>query len=168
MGLIHVMISLVPDKYRWVSTLAGMKGSMDTGLNEIRQVAEYSGPDQVTRMYKAQATFFLAFITLNLRKDKKDALVYLDYLKNQSPGDPPLKSPLLIYGRASILMKNGFNDEALEVLQERSSLPQTFRFCFLDYLEGMARLNKLDTKAASSFEQFISGFRGQYYIRSAY
>ena len=167
LGVVHVMVSLVPDNYRWVSNLIGLDGSMELGMNEIRQVALYSGDDKIIRMYKTQASFFLAFLTLNLQKNKKDALPFLELFKNQSLLDTPSKSPLLIYARAAILMKNGMNDEALTVLQERGSLAPSFHFFYLDYLEGMARLNKLDYTAASYFERFISGFRGQNYIRSS-
>lgn len=167
LGVMHVMISLVPDKYRWVSTLAGLHGSMDLGMRELRQVAEYRGPDPVTRMYKTQATFFLAFLTLNIQKNKREALPFLGMLKEQSQASPRQESPLLIYAGATILMRNGFNDEALALLQERHVL-RTYPFYYLDYLEGMARLNKLDMKAAAIFEQFIANFRGQYYIHSAY
>jgi tetratricopeptide (TPR) repeat protein len=141
---------------------------MEQGLSEIRQVASYNGPDKTTLLFKPQATFFLAFLTLNLQKNKMDALPVLDLVKNQ-PGDKQLwNSPLIIFARASILMKNGLNDQALAVLCQRNNLSQTFTFYYLDYLEGVARLNKLDDSCAIFFERFIAGFRGQNYIRSAY
>jgi tetratricopeptide (TPR) repeat protein len=168
MGVIHVMVSLVPDNYKWVGSLIGLNGSLEEGLSEIRQVAEYSGPDKITRIYKPQAAFFLAFLVLNLQKNRRDALPMLELFKNQMPDHEQLKGPLLIYVKATILMKNGFNDEALSVLHERASMSQTFSFCYLDYLEGMARLDKLDFIATVYFERFIAGFRGRNYIRAAY
>ncbi|MEI7743276.1 MAG: hypothetical protein WCK58_05950, partial [Chloroflexota bacterium] len=35
MGVIHVMVSLVPDRYKWVSSLIGLHGSMELGVSEI-------------------------------------------------------------------------------------------------------------------------------------
>ncbi|MCX6305997.1 MAG: hypothetical protein NT040_13630 [Bacteroidetes bacterium] len=168
LGVVHVMVSLVPDNYRWISTMAGLSGSMELGLSEIRQVAEYDGPDKITRMYQPQATFFLAFLALNLQKNKKDALQVLELFNNAQPDDPQWKSPLLVFARVTILMKNGYNDEALAILQQRAPAPQTFNFYYLDYLEGMAKLNKLDYSASACFDRFIANFRGQNYIRSAF
>jgi tetratricopeptide (TPR) repeat protein len=168
LGVVHVMVSLVPDNYKWVSALIGLNGSMELGLSEIRQVAEYSGSDKITRMYKPQASFFLAFLVSNLQKNKKDAMPLLKLLNNQTVDGHQLRSPLLIYAGASILMKNGFNDQALAMLDEGKSLQQTFNFCYLDYLEGIARLNKLDYSASLCFDRFIASFRGRNYIRSAY
>ncbi len=167
MGVLHVMVSLVPDKYRWVSSLVGLSGSMELGLKEIRQVAGYTGTDHITRMYRQEAAFFLAFLALNVQRNKSQAMQVLGLIKDQ-PGDfPQSQSPLMIFARATVLMKNGFNEEALSVLQERPSDAQTFSFCYLDYLEGVARLNKLDNNASGFFDKFISGFRGRNYIRSA-
>ena len=83
-GVVHVMVSLVPDNYKWVSSLIGLDGSMELGMREIRQVALYSGPDEIIRMYKPQASFLLAFLTLNLQKNKKDALNLLELFNNPS------------------------------------------------------------------------------------
>lgn len=166
-GVIHVMVSLVPDRYKWVTSIVGFDGSMESGISEIRQVAGYSGPDEITTLYKTQAAFFLAFCTLNLQGNKNDALALLPLLRGFSPGGLKPGSPLLIYARAIILMRNGLNDEALKVLQERQSLSPSYPFCFLDYLEGMSRLNKLDQAASVCFERFIAGFRGQNYLKSA-
>jgi len=168
MGVVHVMLSLIPDNYKWISNLIGLDGSLELGLREIRKVAEYDGPDKITRLYKPQATFFLAFLTLNLQRDKKDAMRVLEMNEKHSPDDQVWKSPLLIFARAVILMKNGYNDEALTVLNDRTSHSQTFTFHYLDYLEGIARLHKLDYSASVSFERFITNFRGRNYIRSAY
>ncbi len=167
LGVVHVITGLVPDNYKWVSNLIGLDGSAELGLREIRQIATYSGNDKITRMYKTQAAFFLAFLTLNIQKEKKEALSVLDLFKDKPDEDQMFKSPLLIFVRANILMKNGFNDEALMVLRERLSLSQTFPFYYLDYLEGMARLNKLDFTAAACFKRFLDSFRGRNYIRSA-
>jgi tetratricopeptide (TPR) repeat protein len=167
MGVVHVIASLVPDNYKWVGSLVGLDGSMELGLSEISQVAFYSGPDKIIRMYKTQASFFLAFLTLNLQKNKKEALPFLSLLTPESFDDHQSTSPLLIYTRATILMKNGLNDEALTVLQGRSYDEQAFRFYFLDYLEGMARLNKLDNGACVNFERFLEGFHGSNYKQAA-
>jgi tetratricopeptide (TPR) repeat protein len=167
MGVVHAMVSLVPENYKWMSNIMGLEGSLTSGLNEIRQVVMYSGTDRITMMYKPQATFFLAFLVVNLQKNKKEALPILELFRNPSPDKHQALSPLLIFARATILMKNGLNDEALSALNERLPLSQSLHFYYLDYLEGMARLNKLDYSASICFERFLGGFKGQNYISSA-
>ncbi len=167
LGVIQVMASLIPDNYKWIGSLIGLQGSMSLGMSEIRQVAEYSGNDEITKMYKPQASFFLVFLTLNLQKNKKDALTLLPLFNMETARNQQLKSPLMIFARATVLMKNGQNDEALAVLRERFTVSNTFPFPYLDYLEGIARLNRLDDSASFYFEHFLAGFHGRNYIRSA-
>ena len=168
LGLVHVVVGIVPDNYKWVTKLMGVDGSVDKGIGEIMQAAGYSGADNTTRLYKTEALFYLAFLQANLQKNKKDALPLVNILRNQHDDNLSVKSPLLIFASASVLMKNGYNDEALAFLQERNLLTQCYPFHYLDFLEGMARLNKLDLTASVYFEKFTRNFRGQNYIRSAY
>ena len=168
LGVVHVVAGLIPENYRWVASLMGVDGSIETGLNEIRQVAEYTGSDNITLLYKPESMFFLAFMAANLQKNKKEALPVLRFLNSQENDMHLPASPLLIFAKATILMKNGQNDAALSTLRQRALLPPHFPFHYLDFLEGMARLNKLDYSAARYFEQFTVNFKGQNYIRSAW
>ena len=168
LGIVHVIVGIIPENYKWVANLMGVDGSIDIGLTEIRKVAEYSGSDKITLLYKSEAAFYLAFLAANLQKNKKDALPVIQMIDNQTNDIPSLKSPLLIFAKATILMKNGHNDEALAQLQERKFLTQRYPFYYLDYLEGLSRLNKLDYSASVYFEQFTGSFKGQNYISSAF
>ena len=168
LGLVHVIAGIVPDNYKWVIAMMGVDGSLDQGLSDIKQVIDYSGTDKIVILFKPEASFYLAFLTVNLQKDKKEALALLPILLDQINDDPLAKSPLLLFARSTILMKNGHNDEALTVLQERVALTQCYPFYYLDYMEGIARLNRLDYTANLCFENFLRHFRGQNYIRSSY
>ncbi|MEI7499104.1 MAG: tetratricopeptide repeat protein [Bacteroidota bacterium] len=168
LGVVHVIVGIIPDNYKWVANLMGLDGSLDQGLGEIRQVAEYSGTDNIVSLYRPEALFFLAFLTTNLQENQKEAISLLPKLNIPTNDDHFFKSPLLIFASATILMKNGHNDEALLALNERTELTQRYPFFYLDYLEGIARLGRLDFYGSDCFERFLKNFRGQNYIRSAY
>ncbi|MEI6433726.1 MAG: tetratricopeptide repeat protein [Bacteroidota bacterium] len=166
LGIVHVTFGVIPENYRWISSILGLKGSMDQGIDEIRQIAMYSGADKLVLLYKPEAAFCLAFITLNLQQNKNEARTVLKIL-NCLDTNYIEHSPLLIYARASILMKTGLNDDALKVLQQRSELHDRFPFLYLDYLEGIARLNQLDFSASDYFETFLNSYKGHNYSMSA-
>ncbi len=168
LGVVRVVLGLVPDEYKWITSLIGLEGSVAEGIGSIREAAGYAGSDPVARLYRPQAAFYLAFLTVNLQKNKEDALGIPALKEPAAPEEVPLESPLMIYARATILMRNGLNDRALEVLRERHRQKTEFPFRYLDYLEGAALLNKLDPGAAAWFGRFVSSFRGVSYIRSAY
>ena len=43
-----------------------------------------------------------------------------------------------------------------------------YPFYYLDYLEGLCHLNRLDTNAGNYFTRFTTNFKGKSYIKSAY
>ncbi|MCK9424112.1 MAG: hypothetical protein M0Q38_16120 [Bacteroidales bacterium] len=167
LGIIHIMIGFIPDNYKWIKDILGMDGSIDQGMDEFRQVVAYSGPDKSIILLKIEASFYLAMMSANLQRNKLDAKTMLNELEKQASEEQLQLSPLIIYVASNILIKNGSNDEALEILQSRSSCENNYPFYYLDYLEGLARLNRLDLSAEGFIRRFVGNFRGQNYIRSA-
>jgi tetratricopeptide (TPR) repeat protein len=166
LGVIHVTLGLIPENYKWLTDLLGIRGSVEEGVREISEVALYTGPDTLTALYKQESAFYLAFITLNLQQNRAGVgavLKILDSVENDSVEH----GLLLIYARASILMKTGENEKALKILQQRKRFSNMLPFYYLDYLEGVAKLNKLDLNAADNFEHFLSNFKGHNYVKSA-
>ncbi|MCK9220095.1 MAG: tetratricopeptide repeat protein [Bacteroidales bacterium] len=168
LGLVHVIIGIIPEKYQWIKNLMGVNGSVDQGFKEIHQVAGYQGSDPQIQLFKPEATFYLALLAANLQKNQKEALPILELLERQSSGNQLDQSPLLIFAQATILLKNGRNDQVLKILQHRNEEKNKFPFCYLDFLEGVARLNSLDVNAALCFQRYVHQFKGQNYLRSAY
>ncbi|MCX6283249.1 MAG: hypothetical protein NTW31_03290, partial [Bacteroidetes bacterium] len=164
LGIAHFLGGLVPDSYKWLANLMGISGSVSQGLGELKSVANYSGNDVIFNQFKPQALLYMAMASINLGKDKGEALKVVElFSKNNSS-----QSPLIIFARASILMKNGMNEKALEILRQRPHEPGSFPFYFLDFMEGNARLNSLDTTALTNYYYFLGHFRGLHYIKSAW
>jgi len=168
LGIVHVMAGIVPDNYKWITRLMGVEGSLEKGLHELQEVAEYDGQDKTVKVFRSEAVFFMSIIIANLQKDKGEALHTIAIFNAEPANEILLRSPLIIYARATILMKNGRNDEALQILQERKTNDQTYPFFYLDYLEGLARLNCLDLSADEYFKRYIHYFSGLNYIKAAY
>jgi len=162
------MAGIVPDNYKWITRLMGVEGSLEKGLHELQEVAEYDGQDKTVKVFRSEAVFFMSIIIANLQKHKGEALHTIAIFNAEPANEILLRSPLIIYARATILMKNGRNDEALQILQERKTNDQTYPFFYLDYLEGLARLNCLDLSADEYFKRYIHYFSGLNYIKAAY
>ncbi|MCK4360489.1 MAG: hypothetical protein KAV70_01990, partial [Bacteroidales bacterium] len=110
-----------------------------------------------------ESLFFLSFIELNLKSNKKEALKLMDRFKNYDSDNL-----LICFSKASILKRTGNNDKAIEVLLSRPETNEYFPFFYLDYLTGLAKLNRLDNDACIYFFNYIQNFKGSNYIKSAY
>ncbi|MEI8005343.1 MAG: hypothetical protein WCI48_03985 [Bacteroidota bacterium] len=164
LGITHVIGGIVPDSYKWIANLMGVDGSVSQGLRELRSVADYNGPDVLYSQYRPQALLYLAMVSTNLTKNKSEALKIFEIFQQNNKQ----QSPLITFARANILMKNGLNEQALDLLRQRTRDAYSFSFYYLDFMEGMARMNKLDTSAMSHFLYFTDHFRGINYVQSAW
>ena len=164
LGITHILGGVVPDNYKWISNLMGVDGTITQGLKELKNVADYSGNDANYKLFKPEALFYLALVSANLVKDKSEALKIAGLFERNNKS----QSPLLIFASAGIMMKNGMNEQALELLKQRPADAASYPFYYLDFMEGIARLNSLDTSAMADFRNFLSEFRGINYIKSAW
>ena len=164
LGITHFLAGLVPDSYRWIASLLGFTGSVSEGLKELKAVAAYSGSDPVYNQFKPQAVLYLAMVSVNLGKDKTEALKVVDMFA----GGNTVQSPLIIFAVSNIMMKNGMNERALRLLTQRPRDAASFPFYFLDFMEGNARMNSLDTLSLTNYYYFLSHFKGEHYVKSAW
>jgi tetratricopeptide (TPR) repeat protein len=168
LAIIHTISGLVPDQYKWLSNLLGFDGSVEQGTAEFMRITNYSGDDGVFKMFQPEILFYLTFITVNLRKDKSEALRVLNLYNQSADSIEYRKNPLMVFSMTSILLKNGFNDKAIALLSGHPNTPDRFPIHYLDYMMGLAMLNRLDPEAGSYFSGFINSFHGLTYIKSAY
>lgn len=168
LGILHIIIGLVPEKYQWLVNFTGFEGSVTEGVSELWHVLNYEGDNPVFALYKPEVCFYLAFVDANLLNNKKESLSLIQRFDSDTILRTYNQSPLIIYAKSSIYMKNGKNNEVINLLNDYHAPPNTYPFAFLSYLEGLARLNSLDPSAVTFFERFVREFTGINYIKAGY
>jgi tetratricopeptide (TPR) repeat protein len=76
-------------------------------------------------------------------------------------------SLLKTYLQALVCSKNGHNDEAISILNNRPAGPEYQSFPYLEFLLGSAKLNKLDYSSGQNFGRFLQLNKGANYIKDA-
>ena len=165
LGMMHTLIGTVPDNYNWVKKLVGVEGTIDQGVNEILKVLNASVTQKEYSHYKAECLFYLSFIQINLTSNRQKALDYIKLIESDSSS---LRNPLAIYAISRIYSDNGLNDKAIELLLSRPMGDEYFPFYFLDYLTGIAKLNRLDSDAYKYLFKYAINFKGINYIKDSY
>ncbi|MFH1296647.1 MAG: tetratricopeptide repeat protein [Bacteroidota bacterium] len=168
LGILHIIVGLIPAQYQWLANLAGLEGTISEGILELKYVLNYRDDNPVFSLFKPEACYYLAFIDINLLNNKEESLSLIQRFDSDAFLQKYQKSPLIIYAKSSIFMKNGRNSEVISLLHNYCASPDTYPFVFLYYLEGLARLNNLDTSAAIYLNRFVKEFTGINYIKSAY
>ena len=160
LGLLHSLLGAVPDQYHWILNLAGLQGDVDLGFSELNMVLE----DSECKMYKNEVLFLVSFLQINLKNNNTVCQEYLDRID-----DGYTTNYLLSFAAARLSHNLGQNDYCLKVLENRPSSVGKHPFYFLDYLQGMSYLYKLDyEKSKQYFTYYINHFKGVNYIKSSY
>ncbi|HCS21637.1 MAG TPA: hypothetical protein DIW47_13950 [Bacteroidetes bacterium] len=163
MGMLEVLVGTVPPKYSWVTSMLGMEGDIEAGMQKINSFrkAPYQNPE--TEMLKEEALFLYSFLQLHIVKEKEESW------KEIEAATRDYRTNLLhCYARASVGMHCKKTDEVITTLKNRPRGEEYARFYFLDYMLGTAYLHKQDSNAATYLNIFVSLFKGENYIKDAY
>lgn len=163
LGLINVVIGALPDGFM-KSTLStfGIKGDVQAGLNQLDKLAE-SLPKSTYEPFYEEVIFYYAYLLSDVAKSPQAYAKTMKYTARISDS-----SLLKSYMQAYVCARNGKNEQAIEILEKRPKGSIYQPFAYLDYLLGVVRLNKLDVKASSDFDQFLKSNKGVNYIKDTY
>jgi tetratricopeptide (TPR) repeat protein len=168
MGILHILVGLIPEDYQWLSKIAGLEGGIDQGVSELNGILNYRGNDPVFILFKPEACIYLAFVDANLGIHAKDAVEMVGTFDRDTSLMRFRNSPVLLFAKVSIFMKNGKNKEALDLLRDYQPETNVYPLDFLEFQTGLALLNCLDLTAETHFREFLDEFQGINYIKSAY
>lgn len=160
-GVIEALIGSVPDKYHWAVNMLGMDGSVNGGLKKLADLVENS--KKTDYIFKDETAIYYAFLLFHLQNEKEKAWQVL-----RANGFPKAGNLMSVYSCAHIGIYGKHNEEALQLLNNAPSGKNYTAFPFLNYLQGLALLNKLDTAAAGYFKKFLDQTEGDSHIKSAW
>lgn len=164
LGILHIMIGIVPDSYNWLLNLISMKGSISQGQNELKNAYEFCQNNPEYSFLKDEILFYLGTANLNLNPDPDVAKFLISKIKNSNN-----QNLTLTYLAINAMMKNGDNNQALELFATIDTTIDYYPFYFLDFLHGGCYLRTLNSSMAKKYiHNFLSNFKGQDYIKDAW
>lgn len=161
LGLLHVLIGTIPDSYKWVSSILGIKGTINQGVSELIGFYNLSYADTNYSIYQTEACLYLGMVLINYTTKTEDAEKIFERIKKiKNP------NPMLTYIFGSIGLKTGRTDEVIEFYLKHQFGKEYLHFYYLDFQLGQAKMNKLEDDAIIYLEKFIKNFKGINYIKS--
>ena len=168
LGILHSLIGTVPAKYKWAVNSLQFDGTIPEGNSEINEAYLQLVSDPQLSFLLPETVFLLTFVTLNLSADIPAALSLATKLNTSGLTSIINESPLLIYAFANIYSRAGENDKVIQLLTDCPRTSDRYPFHYLNYMLGVAKLNRLDKDASYPLLSFLGSFKGKNYIRSAY
>ncbi len=166
-GIFHIAVGSVPSEYMWLVNLLGFEGTIKQGQEEIQYLIDDMERNSSLSFYREEVVFYKTFLDINITNELESA--YLQYQNNKAKMDTNLlKNPLMTYALSRLLKEKKFNDEAIDLLENRYQGKEYYPFYYLDYLTGYYKLQRLDETANKDILKFINNFCGKIYLKSAY
>ncbi|MCX2573720.1 tetratricopeptide repeat protein [Pedobacter sandarakinus] len=162
LGLINVVLGNLPDG-ALKSTLAtfGVKGNQQSGINMFEKLADNLPKSSYEPFYE-EVIFCYAYVLNDVLHSPAAYAKTIKYTERM-----PDSSLLKCYLRSYVCVKTGRSDEAIQILAKKPEGGVFQPFPYLDYLEGVAHLNKLDLNAGAYFNRFLQANKGVSYIKDA-
>lgn len=163
LGLINVVLGSLPDGFM-KSTLAtfGIKGDVKNGLAMMQRLVA-GLPASIYEPFYEEAVFYYSFVLVDVAHSENAYAETMKYVGRISDS-----SLLKSYLKAYVCAKKGHTEEAIVTLANRPAGQQYQSFPYLDYLMGIAKLNKLDLTAGTYFNRFLQTNKGVSYVKDSY
>jgi len=162
LGLINTVLGNLPDG-ALKSTLAtfGIKGNMEKGLSMLDKLAD-GLPKSTYEPFYEEVVFYYAYVLTDVAHSPSAYAKTMRFTERIAD-----TSLLKSYLQSYVCIKTAHNDEAITILAKRPEGGVYQPFPYLDYLEGVAHLNKLDLSASTYFNKFLQNNKGANYIKDA-
>lgn len=162
LGFIHAFVGTAPKNYQWMLNLLGFSGTIDQGLKEMRELMSAASKGDYPWLHD-ETIVILTFLEMNLLSKKDD-----DQIRKRLNSITDIEEkPLMQFAKCVYYYANAENDSVIKLLSSRKIADDSYRLYYLDYMEGIARLNNLDVTAEYCFKKYITGYKGKTFIKSA-
>lgn len=161
-GLLYALIGLVPDQYKWALSTIGLKGNVQEGIIMLEKL-KTKLPTSPYAFFMEETVFFLSFIQMGVENKSR---LYEEVLKNTSAISTT--NLLNVYVRSLVALRTGHTDEAISLLTNKPKSPLYTPFYQLDYLTGLAKLNRFDSDAIQYFESYLKNYKGCFNVKDTY
>ena len=164
LGFFHAAIGTVPENYKWLANLVGLRGTISQGANELDIVLNKVKQDATLKFMFDEVAILRIFIATLLEKD----FVVASEIINDDRFAENKTSPLHLFIRANALTGEGKQKEALEKLRNFKTNQASYQLLYLEYMKGMLLLNQLDFDSEKHFIKFVTEFKGTSFIKSGW
>jgi hypothetical protein len=159
--LLKSVVGTVPGNYRWALKILGFSGDLKSSmtkyealLTEMSRSKEYNGFTRESRIIYAYLSLYLSNKPDQAWKQMN--LATKDYSTNV----------LDAFVRGNLAMRLKMNETAIQAFSPH--VKNAPSIIFLDYMMGVAKLEKGDKDAAFYLGRFIQQYKGEHYVKDAY
>lgn len=159
-GLEQAIVGTIPDEYKWIASVFGLKGNIKKGVNYI---SDFIGGHSSNDPMQMEAVLYYCYLKFYFQYQQQDVWNFMN--STNFHVDDNLLYRLI---KASIGRNYRKADEGIQLLKAAEQSPLYAQFPIMDYEMGCALLNKLDPSCTFYFQRFLSKYKGGLYVKDAW
>ncbi len=162
LGILHAAVGTIPDGYKWViDWFSSLEGTIEQGKGELKEVIDYARTNEF--IYEEEIYIYYAYMLLHLGNDSEEAW----HIINTANLDTE-NNPMACFIKANVAIRSDRGDEAISILERRPTGSDFYPFHYLDYMLGIAKLQRLDEDADDFLLRYTENYKGRNFIKDAY
>src|SRR5579859_231720 len=159
-GAMQVVAGTIPDSYKWLSSLLGIRGSITGGMQQLERFL--ATHDEWAELYRDEATFYYLYLKFYIENKRDEVFAFirqrqLDVRNNH----------LYTYLYANLCINDHRSALAQQIIRQMNNSPGYLDMPVWDLEMGYACLNHLEPGAATYLERFLQRFKGRFYVKDA-
>jgi tetratricopeptide (TPR) repeat protein len=157
-GAMEVVAGTIPDGYKWLSNLLGIRGSITGGTQKLEHFL--AADDVYASLYRDEAIFYYLYLQFYLSNKRTEVFAFirqrqLDVRNNH----------LFAYLYANLCINDQQSALALQTIRQMNPSPDYLDMPVWDQEMGYACLNHLEPEAEGHFRRWLMRFKGKFYVK---
>ena len=160
LGIGEVLTGTIPDNYKWIASVLGLKGSVAKGAELLSGfINSHSQNDAL----QAEAVIYYTYMQFYFLSQKEQAWNYLCSKAFSTEGNL-----LNTFLKANIAVNYRKADVAIASLSQEQDNKDYLSYPIFDYETASALLYKLDTNCLFYFQRFLKNYKGSTFIKDTW
>ncbi|GAA0523254.1 tetratricopeptide repeat protein [Chitinophaga japonensis] len=160
LGAMQTVFGTIPDGYKWVSNILGMKGSIRQGMDNLQSFIDSNAP--LARLFRPEAYYYYCYLK-QFMENNPDELWQFIRQKQLDTRNNYLFAIMV----ASLAATNQKAVLGIAVLTDRNDNVHYVDIPYADCLLGQLKLARMDDDAHVYLERFIRRYKGKFYLKHA-
>ncbi|HVI46631.1 MAG TPA: hypothetical protein VM802_17265 [Chitinophaga sp.] len=158
LGAMQTVFGTIPEGYKWITNILGMKGSIKDGMGNVNAFIESNAPE--AKLFREESYYYYCYLMLFIVNKPEDTWAFLQ--RKQLDTKNNYLFALMV---ANLSLNNQKAATGLKVLQEINDSAQFTDIQYYNYVMGLLKLTRLDSDAHVYLERFVNNFKGRFYLK---
>ncbi|HEY4111201.1 hypothetical protein [Puia sp.] len=159
-GAMQVVAGTIPDSYKWLSSLLGIKGSIAAGMKQLDRFL--ATDDEWAELYRDEAIFYYLYLKFYIENKPDEVFAFIRQHQLDARNNH-----LYTYLYANLCINDHRSAMALQIMQQMNNAPDYLDMPVWDLEMGYASLNHLEPGAENHLKLFLQRFKGKFYVKDA-